>query len=102
MKIISILYSIITLPIFGLIDFILLPVLKYTILVLKAISTSLDDFNYIVVKINTRLAIKSGRTKCNHYTATFVSSYENRRDNKIVRTYKCDMCRKYIQTFEVI
>jgi len=99
MKLLSLIYSLITLPIFTSIE-LLLFILKYIILFLKAISVCLDDFNYILIKYNTLLAIISKRTECNHYTATFVDMCENTKNNTIIRTFECDICKERLQTFE--
>lgn len=103
MKLLSIIYSLLTLPIFGLIEFILLPILKFTILILKGFSVYLDDFNYILVKLNTILAQKSGRIKCKHYATRFIApGYPDYQDRCQLNTYQCLDCKEIIQKYDEI
>ncbi len=103
MKLISILYSLLTLPLFGLIEYILLPLFKYTILLLKAISVFLDDFNYTMVKINTRLAQESGRVKCKHPRSSFLApGYPDYQEGCQLNAYRCLDCKEVIQKYDEI
>lgn len=87
MKSISILYSLLTLPIFALLDFILIPTLKYT-------HKKLDLLCDKMVKYNAILAIKSKRTECRHVNSKFILRECN--ENGYYNIYQCDTCRTYL------
>lgn len=103
MKILSILYSLLTLPIFGLIEFILLPLGKFSIIVLKLVVDFLEEVNFKLVKLNIRLAQKSGRTKCKHYATTFLApGYPDYQERCQLNTYQCLDCEEIIQKYDEI
>ncbi len=96
MKLISILYSLLTLPLFGLLEFILLPILKF-------IHNNLDTFCQEMVELNNRLALTSGRTKCKHPRSSFLApGYRDYQEGCQLNTYTCLDCHTVFTRYDEI